>query len=55
MDSSVKTLHSSPTHKSPWGSPQPVSNVAPCSLAAVMDEELARTLQDKEEKRLDLE
>ena len=36
--------------RSPWGSPQHVPT--PCSLSAVMDEELAKTIQEEEERQL---
>ena len=36
--------------RSPWGSPQHVPS--PCSLSAVMDEELAKTMQEEEERQL---
>lgn len=51
MDSGVKTLSPSKEgpvkRKSPWGTP--IQAPAPCSLAAVMDEELAMKLQHEEE------
>lgn len=50
MDSGIKTLSPHKPTKSPWGSPlQPVPT---CSLSSVMDEELARTLQNEEEELL---
>lgn len=59
MESSVKTL--SPPRESPgrkpfaWGSPQGVMNgpTTPCSLSAVMDEELAKEMQQKEEENVE--
>ena len=51
MDSEVKTLSPSKEgpvkRKSPWGTPTQAPT--PCSLAAVMDEELAMKLQHEEE------
>ena len=55
MESSVKTLAPStaPLRKAnAWGSPVGSSTPpAVCSLAAVMDEELAKKLQQEEEER----
>lgn len=52
MDSEVKTLSPSKEgpvkRKSPWGAPAQAPT--PCSLAAVMDEELAMKLQHDEEQ-----
>lgn len=50
MDSGLKTLspHKPAPTKSPWGSPMPATPT--CSLASVMDEELARSFQAEEEK-----
>ena len=52
MDSGLKTLspHKPTPTKSPWGSPMPATPT--CSLASVMDEELARSFQAEEEKLL---
>lgn len=53
MDSSVKTLTPSeiPKRKNPWGLPPAAqAGHTPCSLAAVMDEELAKKLQTEEEE-----
>ena len=51
MESGVKTLSPSKEgpvkRKSPWGTPTQAPT--PCSLAAVMDEELAMKLQTEEE------
>lgn len=54
MESCLKTLTpSNPTTKrtSPWGTP--IQPQAPFSLAAVIDEELAKKLQSDEERVLD--
>jgi len=50
MESGVKTLVPSdiPKRKNPWGVPSPIIST-PCSLAAVMDEELAKKMQKDEE------
>ena len=51
MDSGVKTLIPSDVpikKKNPWGRPQ--ATPTPCSLVAVMDEELARKMQQEEEE-----
>lgn len=50
METGVKTLVPSdnPKRKNPWGV-APTLTSTPCSLAAVMDEQLARELQDEEE------
>ena len=52
MDSGLRTLspHKPTATKSPWGSPMPAAPT--CSLASVMDEELARSFQAEEEKLL---
>lgn len=55
MESGVKTISPSSSEKlvkakSPWGTP--VQPQGPCSLAAVMDEELAKKLQNDEEAAL---
>ena len=53
MDSGVKTLPPpsdiSLKKKNPWGRPPQTTPTTVCSLAAVMDEELARKLQQEEE------
>lgn len=56
MESSLETLTPSNPEKlekraSPWGTP--VLPQAPFSLAAVIDEELAKKLQSEEEKTAD--
>ena len=50
METGVKTLvpPDNPKRKNPWGV-APTLTSTPCSLAAVMDEQLARELQDEEE------
>lgn len=49
MESGLKTLSpQKPQSKSPWRSPSHQTTPT-CSLAAVMDEELAKTLQEEEE------
>lgn len=55
MESGLKTISPSSSEKlvkakSPWGTP--VQPQGSCSLAAVMDEELARKLQSDEETAL---
>ena len=54
MESSVKTLKpptAAPLKKTnPWGRP-PQATPTVCSLAAVMDEELAKTLEKDEERQ----
>ena len=52
MQSSVKTLAPSVVplkKKNPWGQP-PQAPPTVCSLAAVMDEELAKKLQQEDEE-----
>ena len=56
MESSVKTLplsaSAAPLKKgNPWGCPPQKTTPTVCSLAAVMDEELAMKLQKDEENR----
>ena len=53
MESGLKTLTPSNSSKriSPWGTP--VQPQVPCSLTAVMDEELAKKLQTEEQAALD--
>ena len=49
MDSGLKALSPhKPAVKSPWGTPA-LQTTPTCSLATLMDEELARTLQNEEE------
>lgn len=53
MESSVKTLTPSEVplkKKNPWGHPPEITPTV-CSLAAVMDEELAKKLQQEDEEQ----